>query len=183
MNTTNLFVELIVIRVGTAAWLFLLVLSVFGYGWVQADQLLSPFSAIPILAVVYVLGIITDRVADTVFERFWINDLRDRYFADKGDYYNARRLILTQSENLSDLLEYGRSRLRICRGWAVNAILILVSLNPFLWLRFEDSHLGLSISIFASLLLVLFAVAAWFSWYKLTSSEYRKVKEQAKFLA
>ena len=60
MSTTSLFVELIVVGVGAAIWLTLLTLALFGYGWVQvpADKALSIPAAIPILAVVYVLGIV-----------------------------------------------------------------------------------------------------------------------------
>ena len=69
MSTTNLFVELIVIGIGAAIWVVLAALAVFGYSWVPLDQVFSTFAAAPFLGVVYVLGIILDRVADAVFER------------------------------------------------------------------------------------------------------------------
>lgn len=182
VNTTNLFVELIVIGVGASVWLVLLTLAVFGYAWVPVDQLLTPFAAVPILAVIYVLGIVSDRVADAVFESIWSDDLRTPYFRQRKEYYDARRLILTRSERLSDLLEYGRSRLRICRGWAFNSILIAVTHNLLLWLRLADEALAPSISVFGSIALLTFSYAAWFSWKKLSENEYRKIKEQAQFI-
>jgi hypothetical protein len=182
MNTTNLFVELIVIGVGASIWLVLLILSIFGYAWVPIDHLTSPFAVVPILAVVYVLGIISDRVADAVFEWIWTDDLRGSYFQNRKEYYEARRLILTSSERLSDLLEYGRSRLRICRGWAFHSILIAVSLNTFVWMHFSDKPFAWPISIVGSTSLVVLALAAKFSWQKLAQNEYRKSKEQAQFI-
>ena len=182
MNTTNLFVELIVIGVGAAIWLALFALSVFGYTWVPIERLLSPAAAVFILAVIYVIGIISDRLADTVFEWVWRDDLRGAYFKDNSEYYNARRSILTHSERLSDLLEYGRSRLRICRGWALNAILIAIALNTFLWTKLSSRPATWSISIFGSISLVVFALAAWFAWKKLVENEYRKIKEQADYI-
>jgi len=179
MSTTNLFVELMVIGVGAFIWLAMFTFSVFGYSWVPIDRLLSPSAAVPILAVIYVLGIISDRIADEVFQWVWSDDLRGSYFQDRREYYNARRLILTRSERLSDLLEYGRSRLRICRGWAFNSILIAISLNTFLWTNLNDEPSIWSFSIFGSVSLLVFALAAWFAWKKLVQNEYRKIKEQA----
>lgn len=182
MSTTNLFVELIVIGVGASIWLILFTFSMFGYAWVPIDRLLSSSAAVSILAVIYVLGIISDRIADAVFEWVWSDDLRGSYFQDRREYYDARRLILTRSERLSDLLEYGRSRLRICRGWAFNSILVAVSLNTFLWMYLSDKSFAWSISIFGSISLLVFALAAWFAWRKLAQNEYRKIKEQAEFI-
>lgn len=183
MSTTNLFVELIVIGVSAFIWLVLFIFSVFGYAWVPIDLLSSPSAAVAVLAVIYVLGIISDRIADTVFNWIWSDDLRGPYFQDIGEYYKARRLILTRSERLSDLLEYGRSRIRICRGWAFNSILITISLNTFLWMNLSDKSSIWAISIFSSISLLVFAFAAWFAWQKLIKTEYRKIKEQAEFFA
>jgi len=182
MNTTNLFVELIVIGVGAFMWLVLFVLSVFGFAWVPLERLLSPAATIPILAVIYVLGIISDRIADTVFEWLWSDDLRGYHFKDRREYYNARRLVLTHSERLSDLLEYGRSRLRICRGWAFNLMVVTIGLNTFLWTHLSDKPCAWSISVFGSISFLLFALTAWFAWRKLILSEYRKINEQAEFI-
>lgn len=183
MSTTNLFVELLVIGVGASIWLVLVVLSMFGTSWVPVEQLFSPPAALPLLAIVYVLGIVSDRMADAVFEWLWNDDLRGSRFSSRGEYYNARRIILTRSERLSDLLEYGRSRLRICRGWALNSLLIAVGLNTFLWRWSGDNPAAWGISMFGSITLLLFALGAWYSWRKLALAEYRKVREQADFFA
>ena len=181
MSTTNLFVELLVIGVGALIWIVLLILAVFGYHWIPDDLLKSPVMAVPALAIVYVLGILSDRLADTCFEKIWNDDLRDEFFKHKKDYYDARRLILTKSERLSELLEYGRSRLRICRGWVFNTVLIIVCFNLFVWVRVsEPSILNL---LFINVFLVLFLSSAWFSWKKLVLTEYRKIKEQSAFIS
>jgi len=183
MSTTNLFVELIVIGVGAVTWLLLFVFSLFGYAWVPTEYVLSAIAAIPALAVVYVLGIISDRLADALFGLIWSDDLINPYFKDRKEYYNARRIILTRSERLSDLLEYGRSRLRICRGWAFNSILISIGLNFFIWTNFSGSSFTLTVSVFGTIFLLLIALGAWFAWRNLTQNEYRKIKEQAAFIA
>jgi hypothetical protein len=182
MSTTNLFVELIVIGVGALAWIILLVLSLFGWDWIPTEKVFSTVALVPLLSLIYVLGIVSDRIADSLFEYWWNDNLRKGRFPEIVDYHAARRQILTRSERLSELLEYGRSRLRICRGWTLNSVLIAVALNLFIWMRLATSPLAFSLSLFGTVAVLLFAIAPWYTWRKLTVTEYRKVKEQAAFL-
>lgn len=183
MSTTNLFVELIVIGVGVAAWLMLLLGAVFGYAWLPADTAVLLSTAVPALAVTYVFGIIWDRIADSVFERLWSDDLRAAYFADRAAYYNARRIILTNSEALSELMEYGRSRLRICRGWSLNAVMIGLSLNILTWTRFAALERAWLLSLAGTVVCAAVAAGSWFAWKSLAKAEYRKIREQSAFLS
>ena len=182
MNTTNLFVELVVIGVGALAWVVLLVLSVFGWDWVPTERVFSTTALIPLLSLVYVLGIVSDRIADSLFEHYCKKDLLKERFTEIDDYHMARREILLRSDRFSDLLEYGRSRLRICRGWSLNSMLISVALNLFIWIRLRDSSLALTLSAFGTVACLIFTIASWYTWRKLAATEYRKVKEQAAFL-
>lgn len=182
MSTTNLFVELIVIGVGAVAWLILFVFSVFGFDWVPMDFMMSAVFAVPAMAVVYVMGIISDRVADYIFVWIWSDKLERPYFQNRKEYFDARRIILTHSERFSDLLEYGRSRLRICRGWAFNLIFITIGLNAFIWTNFAERPFAMNVSVFGSLSLLVIALGAWFAWRNLSQNEYRKIKEQAEFI-
>ena len=182
MNTTNLFVELIVIGIGAFIWIALLIFAVFGYAWVPIDKVFSSTLTIPFLTAIYVLGIISDRIADVIFEWLWSDDLRETYFSNRLDYYNARRVILLHSERLSDLMEYGRSRLRICRGWAFHLVLIAPSLNIFLLSQELQKGMMLKLAVLGTIFSLVLAFGAWFSWKRLALSEYRKAKEQSEFL-
>jgi hypothetical protein len=182
MSTTNLFVELIVIGVGAAAWLVLLVLSVFGWRWLPALNLPAMLELIPTLSMIYLLGILTDRVADVLFERRWVGRLRRDFFPTAADYHRARVVILTESERLAELLEYGRSRLRICRGWAINAALIVVALNGFVWSQLNGHALQSRIALVGSLLFAGIAALSFFAWRAIVLTEYRKVADQSAHL-
>lgn len=182
MGTTNLFVELVVIGVGAMTWLCLLVFALFGWGWLPVEKAFSTVALVPLLSLIYLLGIISDRIADSIFEHVWVKRLQKERFANANEYHVARRQILTGSERLSDLLEYGRSRMRICRGWTLNSILIAIALNLFVWIRLPQSPAALSLSLFGTIAALSFAVGAWYTWQKLSVTEYRKVKEQAAFL-
>lgn len=182
MNTTNLFVELVVIGAGVSLWLLLLVGSAFGYAWVSIDQALLVASAVPALALTYVLGIVWDRISDSLFERCWADDLRAAFFPERAAYYDARREILMKSPPLSELLEYGRSRMRICRGWTLNAAMVAVSLNVLLWIQYRDAEAALGVSLAGTIASLALAAGAWFAWRSLARAEYRKIKEQSAHL-
>ncbi|MFK8184267.1 MAG: hypothetical protein AB8B99_12910 [Phormidesmis sp.] len=182
MSTTDLFVEIIVIGVGATIWIVLLALSVFGYSWVPSGQVFSFASLLPILAITYVLGIVTDRVADTLFDKLWKPSLAQQFYQKDGDDYDDRRYIYLRSEQLASLLEYGRSRLRICRGWTLNSALILVSLNIFIQQQLSSPAIKRTAFLFSNLFLLLLTYCLWFSWRQLTLADYRKVKRQSAWL-
>ncbi|MEQ8230633.1 MAG: hypothetical protein RLW61_06010 [Gammaproteobacteria bacterium] len=182
MNTTALFVELLVIGFGVGFWLILLVIAAFGFDGFDASGSTLIFTALPSLATLYVLGIVWDRIADALFQRFWGDALRAAYFEDIADYYHARRIIFTNSEGLSNVLEYGRSRLRICRGWCLNAPLIGMGAELALYVRFPTTpgapQMALAIAVASAAL----TIGCWYAWRQLATAEYRKVRVQAQFL-
>lgn len=178
MSTTSLFVELIVIGASASAWFVLFTISLFGFRWIPSSDWLTLPMIIALLPLVYVMGIVTDRIADAIFDRLWANRLRANWFPTLGEYYIARRQILTRSEHLADVFEYGRSRLRICRGWAFNLILVAIFLNLFVWTHLAAEPWALGVSLFGTFMLLGLALACWYSWRSLANSEYRKIKDQ-----
>lgn len=181
MNTTSLFVELIVIGIGAGFWIALLVFAIFGYSWIPDNNMFSLISAIPFLATVYVLGIVSDRLIDKFFDKLWGTDLRVQYFEGPIEYFKARRIVITSSDRMADIIEYSRSRLRICRGWAVHSILIAVAIPVFAYAQFTD-EMALKISIAGCTIFCILAVSSFIAWKYLTKMQYLKIKEQAEFL-
>lgn len=164
MNTTNLFVELIVIGVGAAAWILMLVLAIFGRNSVPTDSALSAAALVPSLSIVYLLGILTDRAGDALFEKAWVPRLRAPLFPDEADYHRAKTDFMLSSDRLAQLLEYGRSRMRICRGWVVNATLAACTLNLLVWLRLRELPYSATLSVVGTIGLLGIAGLSWFSW-------------------
>jgi len=85
MNTTNLFVELVIIGIGAGVWLLLTLLCVFGYSWIPLEKIMTLPALIPTLALLYVLGIVVDRMADFAFQ-CWDKNLRQKHFNKSADY-------------------------------------------------------------------------------------------------
>ncbi|MEP7137754.1 MAG: hypothetical protein ABI904_22745 [Chloroflexota bacterium] len=182
MGTTELFVELVVIGIGAFMWMVLATFGIFGYIWVPLDQLLSVSALIPFLSVIYIVGIVTDRIADVIFEAIWVPRLQRKFYSSSDMARDDRRLIYSRNEYLANLIEYGRSRLRICRGWAFNAVLIMVAANFFISAQVSDHALQIKLYIWINLLVGFIAYFSWYTWYKLSDTQYRRLRDDANFI-
>lgn len=182
MGTTELFVELVVIGIGAFTWIVLGTLSIFGYEWVPREELFSVASLIPFLSLVYIVGIVTDRIADVLFETIWAPKLQKKYYSSSAVARDDRRLIYSQNEYLANLIEYGRSRLRICRGWAFNAVLIMLTANFFIAKQVAGRDLQNKLFIWVNLLVGFVAYFSWYAWYQLQDTQYRRLKDDAAFI-
>ena len=182
MGTTELFVELVVIGIGALAWMAIATFSIFGYTWVPLDQLLSVSALIPFLSVVYIVGIVTDRIADVIFEAIWVPGIQRKYYSSSDIARDDRRLIYSRNEYLANLIEYGRSRLRICRGWAFNAVLIILASNFFISAQVSNNALQNKLLIWVNILVGFIAFFSWYTWYKLLDTQYRRLKDDANFI-
>lgn len=183
MNTTSLFVELIVIGVGAFVALLLLTLALFGTPTSLAPLLLSFQAWLLALPLIYLFGIVIDRLADRSFSRRWESELlREVGYDSEEEFFEHRRIVMHRSAPFSEQLDYGRSRLRICRGWVLNTILLLVSWLGFLFLQLRevDGFWGLvAYTVVVALALVW---TSFLAWRHLAVAEYRKVRRQAEWL-
>jgi hypothetical protein len=183
MNTTNLFVELIVIGIGAAIWVFCFLATAFGYDWINHGLFASTLGVGFVIGVVYVLGIVTDRIADGLFEASVSKYYRRKiYSSDTERFYADRTLLLLQHSPCSELFEYGRSRMRICRGWALNSVLTTIAFNALVWTRPFPGTGSSRAALVASSAFLLMSVGACYAWCQLKRTEYIKTKETAEFL-
>lgn len=181
MNTTNLFVELLVIGLGPLILLWVLAALVIGPSATDGLIILvseSPLAVIiPALGVTYVLGIVADRLADRVYAAGMARRVRHRYFDSDDAYHHARRTIVVHAEAMYRIRQYGRSRMRIARGWALNIVLLFIP-STLLALRAFDT---VSVLLLVAVMLVVW-LGAVFSWHSIMHSEYEKIREGAAFV-
>lgn len=183
MNTTNVFVELLVIGLGPVAAATLVVAVAFDPAALGPAALVDAGTSllilVPLLAITYILGILVDRLADRTFSG-WADRIRHRYFDSDDEYHTARRTIVYHSEPMYRIRQYGRSRMRICRGWAVNAALLVVPANLYVAGALETGAVrGVLLSNVGLGLLLL---GTTLSWRVLAHSEYRKIRGGAEFI-
>ena len=139
MNTTTLYAELIVVGSGATIFIVLLFYSLFGdSSWFSKfgglTSIGSVVSLIPVLSVFYLLGIVISNVAYLLFKS------REKRLSDeklsriKHEYEEIRNTLYTSThKDLIDEFEFRRSKIRICRGWFINSILIIIALTTYLW--------------------------------------------------
>ncbi|MEM6806442.1 MAG: hypothetical protein AAF696_33900, partial [Bacteroidota bacterium] len=139
---------------------------------------LSPF--------VYVLGVIFDRWVDNLFDRFFKENYENPDFLPREEYYYARTKVYLASQDLKNLLEYGKSRIRICRAWAFNSLMI--AFFGFFYVMASPhsplTNLLLKVKVGMTILLV-FGTLALFSfriWKGLSKKEARFLRVQSKIL-
>lgn len=135
MSTTAVVAEIVIVGLEAEAWFALLVVTIFGRGWVDLTTASNfvPILLVLMLAAAYALGIIIDRVADTAFRRFnrsrvglwnnrrfgmgsegWVLPERERAM---------RTTVMNAGGGMATFLDYQRSRIRVARGTALNAFI------------------------------------------------------------
>ena len=191
MSTTNLYVELIVIGLGAFTWVALLVAAALGVPRPVIEGLSHEGAlALPALAAVYLLGIVTDRLADQLFHGTLGTRLRNSYRRDpnaraappdgQDKYHEDRALVLSAGGKFAELYDYSRSRQRICRGWALNAVAIIAALQ---FAYYRDLHwLSRDVVVGASWWLIALAGGCLYAWWSMMRTELARIAEQARTL-
>lgn len=178
MKTTELFVELVIIGIGFFCVSFFFI-SIF---YPPLVNFITPLASKPVFIIIflslsYVFGIIWDRVADYIFK---VPELiiRESTFNKQGkdflykDFQNIRTTVYDNSETIKEWASYSRSRLRICRSWAI-VFLLLGVLTPIDFLLSIKIATDFFNVIFYSF--IIFFALSLFAWYRLVHQEYRRL--------
>jgi hypothetical protein len=141
MNSTPLFVEILVIGIQALIWIAMLVFPRIDHNWatdfIPTLKDWIPVITIFLLGISYTLGIIIDRIADACFEllkptdlliKSKANNLLNRCTNIDGD--EKRMEIYGMEEKRVTLIEYIRSRIRIIRSTTLNIVLITIASIP-----------------------------------------------------
>jgi len=182
MATTTLFVEIIIIGAQGAIWLFIIFSSFMDLPN-SFDLLGVDFAvlAIPIIALLYTLGIIIDRVSDNIGFKALEYTIRDRVMHKIAGEYSKnvikenihiswtpiRRFILSTPQQEGLLFDYYRHRIRIMRSSALNFLLTAIGLLIFL---LRQNPLYYSIVLFGIIISILLCCLCAFAWWRLVLS-------------
>jgi hypothetical protein len=194
MNTTTLYAELIVVGSGAAIFIVLLFYSLFGdYSWFSKLGGLTSIGnvvpLIPVLSVLYLLGIVISNVAYLLFKSRE-KRLRDKELSEikceheeirkeklSDIYEEIRNTLYTSShKDLIDEFEFRRSKIRICRGWFINSILIIIALTTYL----STGKIPYSAVWFWIITVGLLMIGTRVSWWTATDTELKWLKSYAK---
>ncbi|MEV0936383.1 hypothetical protein ACIBMX_47025 [Streptomyces phaeochromogenes] len=173
---TAMFVEVLVVGIGFLTGLGILAAAIAGP---DNSRQLAPAAGTPLaagaaLAFAYALGILIDRAADTALAPAR-RRLRTQSFPTSTAYAQAR-LKLAETPALAARADYARSRLRICRGWILNSILLTLATDLALG-RYPVEHRPLLL-VTVTVLGALTAAGFYLSWHTITATGYRKLAMQ-----
>ena len=180
MKTTAIFAELLIVGLQATVWLIfagLVFFEVSAFDAALFDELKSWAALITIfvLSFSYVIGIIIDRVADSLFNHV-DRRLRNKYLIKSKQPVAVMRLyIMSKNEGVSDFLDYVRSRLRLARSTVLNVILIIffVALWYFTSSKFESN----SIIVFLFLSGIPLLVLTIFTWFRISKTYYKRLTQ------
>lgn len=150
MATTAVFAEILIIGLQVEAWLALVLFTLFGTDWVDLDGVSDYASLVTVvvLALAYVLGIIGDRLADTVLDRFERTKrgrrIKRRLSKDRSPkpakVSVMRMRVMHAGEGMARFLDYQRSRWRIARATVLNLTFAGVAAALYLGFRGGDAR-------------------------------------------
>lgn len=182
MNPTNYTIELLISGICGSIWLFISSLIFLG-NWVDVSILNNVNSVILtffIVPMIYVLGVLIDRTTTLVFGKKTTKKLRLKHFDNEDSYKRARSKIYINSDNLLKIIEYNRMRIRICRNWIFNGLLILIFSNIFLIKNQIVNYIN--IGLYISIFLLISVYISFISWKKLHEKEYKFLKIQSNLI-
>lgn len=189
MNMSALFIELLIVGIGTATWLALFLAAILGYRFDANILSDNPALIGTLTAIVYVLGIVVDRLVRDVFMPgieakaraavFTPEKIKQiKYLAPHIDEHNLsmelEKFIRAKSESLASKIDYNRSRLRICRAWVLHFILIGIG---FTWWNYRVQRLDLETHVWLIVGDVLFLLLTWRATLLLARDHQRDLAE------
>ena len=175
MSTTLLFVEILLIGLQSGVWIIFLVLVLWGNDFLKLleNVWLSDINiaiGLIIISFLYTIGIVIDRIADTIFER-WYTGLKNKVFPSRKTPTQKMRFELSKSNpELANNMYYARSRIRIARASVVNFILITMFSLMYVVTRIPPSANRNVLAVYILVIgLTLTASVIW-AWKKLSVS-------------
>ena len=140
MSITTLYAELVVVGTGALIFVLLFFYALFGNpSWLEKlqslpDSIGNAIYLIPGLSVIYLLGIVIANVSHLLFKRREDRLRKENLKAFKYDDVRNGLFTSPEAKELVGEFEFRRSKVRICRGWFLNCILIIVALAACLFL-------------------------------------------------
>jgi hypothetical protein len=147
MNTTSLFIELLIVGIQACFWIILLVISFWGYNWIYDIRLELNYwinlLTIALLTFCYTFGIIIDRIAVIILNT--LDPIIYSYFMKFTFISSKLELSVDKSEieihnktnKIPEYIQFYNSRLRVLRGTSINLIFFIISAVVFVSFRNE----------------------------------------------
>ncbi|MCL2488427.1 MAG: hypothetical protein FWE80_07065 [Oscillospiraceae bacterium] len=184
MQTTKLYVELVIIGLESFFCILLTILSIIRiegakkiisfFGNSSMSTAVSASIALIFLGSLYIMGVVFDRLADIVFQPL------EKYYRKKSGLIVRSIMLLPFKKAQNDFMIYSRSRLRILRATIVNSLLTMVAGICFISLHIKENKIELLLFVIFFCLFV--ACVSLVSFAKLLVETYNKARDVEKNL-
>ena len=188
MATTALVAEIVVVGLQTGAWLALIWGLVTGaHITEEAMKALAPYATgitVIGLAAAYMLGVLIDRLSDSLYDNFSrtpVGRRINRLFGEDSHSYAKpakipimRLTVMKGSTEVARFLDYQRTRWRIARGTLLNALIGVPVGAVYLHTTYPD-RIGMMISVIVAG--ILFVILALFAAERIESAYIRRLSD------
>lgn len=157
METTQLYIELIIIGLEGVIWMCAFLADILGnkITSVLANILDNFSSSLLLIGILYVVGVLVDRLADIIFQKKE-DDIRIR-----SGLHAKSSIIVWKKYNAEKYAEYSRTRVRILRASILNLPMISISFILYVIKYLDKSYM---LVIYIIILGVLFTYISWKSY-------------------
>ena len=167
MQTTSIYIELVIIGAEVCTWVF----TIFALIDDRVVSLLkNGLSSIPmaiiLLGLCYVVGVVFDRIADWIFKKY---EVKIRDSIKIPEHIVTSHLFLLKDK---EYLDSHVSRKRIIRGTAINVLPISIALAVYLLVH----HLSIAIAIAVLVCGFVFCTLCLVAHYQILKSFFKRAK-------
>lgn len=165
METTALYVEYIVIGMETLSWIIMTVFIIIGHSFKEILKycISNILPSIIVIILCYVLGLVTDRIADKLFEK------RRKNIKDNFEFQAQTSIAIWEDYSNSSYANFTLSRIRILRSTTINSVFIGL-LSSFL----SYKYYGIKLSVFSLLICLCMFFGSNSAHKNLLNNYYRK---------
>lgn len=165
METTALYVEYIVIGMETLSWIIMSIYIIIGDSFkiILKYCISNMLPSIVTIIICYILGLVTDRIADKIFEK------RRKHIKDNFEFKAQTSIAIWEDYSNSTYAHFTLSRIRILRSTTINSIVIGLVETYLAYTKFN-----INFAIFTLILFIVIFVGANSAHKSLLDNYYRK---------
>lgn len=181
MGTTSLYVELIIVGLETIMWIssFSVFLTDIKYISVIKELIEKLPASIFLLGIMYILGLIFDRVSDLIFRK-----MENQIRSNSGLEAKSSILIWKASKQ-EEYFSFTRSKIRILRASTINIPLLVASIALNVFKYYQSKHMFLAFILIVGCALSYFtfvgykqSIINFYNKAKILEEELKKAKVQ-----
>ncbi len=181
MSTTSLFIEILIIGYMGLAWLVMIPAILFGIPDMQsvldvidkAEILIT----ITLTSFAYFLGILIDRIADSVLDK-WDEIIRNKTrCSDEPSILSMQASLFVKAPESVNRFSYQQSRLRIVRAAVLNVGLFFITSLVFVFTRVSGGN-DKVVALASLLFIAAIWAATFFAYNRITWSYWRRTRRE-----